>query len=160
MTKAFCRLTGAALFLATAICAQAETQTLTVAIDESHVLQLASQPGAIVIGNPSIADVSIQGQKLFVHGRGFGHTNLIVLDMDGNQMASFNLVTALAQDSLVSVYKGGNRYSYTCNGTCQGSLQIGDDPAFFELVKKHTSDKSGLATGSASAEAKAPEAPQ
>jgi hypothetical protein len=153
-------LTGAAVYLAATITAQAEIQTLTVAVDESQILQLPAQPGAIIVGNPSIADVSIQGQKLFVHGRSFGHTNLIILDLQGNQIASFKLVGQLAQDTLLTVYRGPKRYSYSCVGTCQTNLQVGDDKDYTELTKKQTEDKFGLATGSETAETKAPEAPQ
>jgi Flp pilus assembly secretin CpaC len=97
--KLFTLLAGVVVFLATGISAQAEVQTLAVAVDESQILQLPAQPGAIIIGNPSIADVSIQGQKLFVHGRSFGETNLIILDLQGNQIASFQLVGQLAQSA-------------------------------------------------------------
>jgi hypothetical protein len=153
-------LTGAAVYLAATITAQAEIQTLTVAVDESQILQLPAQPGAIIVGNPSIADVSIQGQKLFVHGRSFGQTNLIILDLQGNQIASFKLVGTNVQDSLVAVFRGPSRFSYSCAGTCQSNFQIGDDEVYTKNLKTQTSDKFGLATGSETAEAKAPEAPQ
>ena len=55
-------------------------------------MSLPTAPGAIVIGNPSIADVSIQGQNIFIHGRSFGQTNLIILDLQGNQVANFDLM--------------------------------------------------------------------
>ena len=159
-TKVFTLLAGVMVFLTSGMSAQAEIQTLAVAVDESQILQLPAQPGAIIIGNPSIADVSIQGQKLFVHGRSFGQTNLIILDLQGNQIASFKLVGQLAQDSLISVYRGHERFSYSCAGTCEANLQVGDDKDYAERIKKQMSDKFGLATGSETAEAKAPEAPQ
>jgi hypothetical protein len=37
---------------------------------------------------------------------------------------------------------------------------VGDDKDYVERIKKQTSDKFGLATGSQTAETKAPEAPQ
>lgn len=159
-TKVFTLLAGAVVMLASAVSAQAEVQTLAVAVDESQILQLPAQPGAIIIGNPSIADVSIQGQKLFVHGRSFGETNLIILDLQGNQIASFQLVGQLAQTSLVTVYRGNERFSYSCAGTCQTNLQVGDDKDYVERINSQTSKKFGLATGSQTAETKAPEAPQ
>jgi hypothetical protein len=159
-TKIFTLLAGVVIFLATGISVQAEVQTLAVAVDESQILQLPAQPGAIIIGNPAVADVSIQGQKLFVHGRSFGQTNLIILDLQGNQIASFNLVGRLAQDSLLTVFRGHERFSYSCAGTCETNMQVGDDKDYVERIKKQTSDKFGLATGSQTAETKAPEAPQ
>lgn len=140
--------------------AKAEVQTISVDVDQSQILQLPATPGAIVIGNPSIADVSIQGQKLFIHGRSFGQTNLTILDLEGNQMANFNLVGTLAQDGLVTLYKGTSRYSLSCTGTCAPNLQVGDEDSYFLTQTKQMGAKSSLATGSQTAETKAPEAPQ
>jgi Pilus formation protein N terminal region len=142
------------------VSAHAATQTIMVAVDESQIMQLPTQPGAVVIGNPSIADVSIQGQQLFVHGRSFGQTNLTILDLQGNQIANFKLIGTLEQDSLVTVYRGPQRFSYSCTGTCQGNIQTGDNSEFFRNLNEQTRSKSDLASGSSTAEAKAPEAPQ
>jgi hypothetical protein len=159
-TNVLSLLAGAAVFLASTFTAQAEVQTIRVPVDESQILQLPGQPGAIIVGNPSIADVSIQGQKLFVHGRSFGETNLIILDLQGNQVASFRLVGTNAQDSLVTLFRADQRFSYSCNDTCQTNYQVGDNKDYTDIVKKQIADKFGLATGSETAEAKAPEAPQ
>jgi Pilus formation protein N terminal region len=159
-TKTTSFLAGLALLMMSSVLARAETQTLAVAVDESHILQLPAQPGAIIVGNPSIADVSIQGQKLIVHGKSFGHTNLIVLDLQGNQIANFTLVGTLQQDTLVSVFRGPSRFSYTCLGTCETNMQVGDNKDYLSDINSATTQKFGLATGSASAATTAPEAPQ
>lgn len=151
-------LFGASALLA--VTAQAEIQSIFVTVDESQIMELTGQPGAVVIGNPSIADVSIQGQQLFVHGRSFGQTNLIILDLQGHQIANFKLVGTLAQDTLMTVYRGPQRYSYTCAGTCETNYQVGDTITSTRTLKEQTNDKFDLATGSKTAEAKAPEAPQ
>ena len=157
-TKLFSYLFGATALLAVA--AHAETQSIFVTVDESQIMELTGQPGAVVVGNPSIADVSIQGQQLFIHGRSFGQTNLIILDLQGHQIANFKLVGTLAQDTLMTLYRGPQRYSYTCAGTCETNFQVGDALPATETIKKQTNDKFDLATGSKTAEAKAPEAPQ
>lgn len=148
-----------AVILATSV-AKAETQTISVGVDQSQILQLPAMPGAIVIGNPAIADVSIQGQKLFVHGRSFGQTSLTILDLQGNQMASFNLVGSLIQDDLVTLYRATNRYTLSCSGTCNPYIQVGDEPKTFLENSTQTTTKFNIASGSPTAEAKAPEAPQ
>ncbi len=162
----FCSILAGAAFLAvTSIAVRAETQTILVPVDESKILQLPNIPGAVVIGNPAIADVSIQGQQLFVHGRSFGQTNLTILDLQGEQIANFNLVGTIAQDTQVNVYRGAaagpsKRMSYSCAGSCETNLQVGDNPIYFEMVAQQTSGKFKLATGNTTAEASAPEAPQ
>jgi hypothetical protein len=159
---------GTAMIAALAAHARAEAQKLRVPVDESTILNLPTTPGAIVIGNPSIADVSIQGQKLFVHGRTFGQTNLTILDLEGNQVASFDLLGVRRPDDTVAVFKeplennlkGLWRYTYSCVDGCESILTVGDEPKFFGISKDQTKDKNELATGSTTAEAKAPEAPQ
>ena len=63
-------------------------QPLTVQMDKSQLITVASDPGAVVIGNPSIADISVNGKQIFIHGHGFGDTNLQILDTAGNQIAN------------------------------------------------------------------------
>jgi Pilus formation protein N terminal region len=133
-------------------------QVLTVEVDESQILQLPATPGAIVIGNPSIADVSIQGQKIFVHGRGFGQTNLTILDLEGNQIANFSLIGVHAQPSSVVVFRGPERFSYSCVTNCEAEVQVGDNNAFMNNVTAQLNAKMGLATGTKSSESQAPQA--
>jgi Flp pilus assembly secretin CpaC len=139
--------------------AQAGGQVLTVEVDESQILQLPKAPGAIIVGNPSVADVSIQGQKIFVHGRGFGQTNLTILDLEGNQMANFSLVGVHSQPATISVYRGLERYSYSCMPNCEAQVQVGDSAGFVSMTAGQLGTKMGLATGSNVAEATAPQAP-
>jgi hypothetical protein len=157
-------LTLAAAFAVALSCgaatAKAETSTIRVNVDESQILQLPSAPGAIVIGNPAIADVSIQGQQLFIHGRSYGQTNLTILDLEGKQLANFKLVGTLVQDDLVTLFRQTNRYTLSCADTCSPNIQVGDEPITFEDYAKETGRKFNLALGNPTAEAKAPEAPQ
>jgi hypothetical protein len=143
---------------------QAETQRLYLEVDESQMLTLPSSPGTIVIGNPSIADVSIQGKQIFLHGKGFGQTTLSILDLEGNQLASFILATTHNQSDSVYIYRsalgGVSRYSYTCVPKCETEFQIGDNSQHLKDLKDQMEGKFELATGNKSAEALAPQAPQ
>jgi hypothetical protein len=144
--------------------ANAGAQKLYLEVDESQMLTLPAAPGTIVIGNPAIADVSIQGKQIFLHGKGFGQTSLIILDLEGNQLASFSLATTHNQDDSVFVYKAGlggtNRYSYTCAPKCESEVQIGDQDDFNKQMREHSTGKFEMATGNKNAEAQAPQAPQ
>jgi Flp pilus assembly secretin CpaC len=140
--------------------ALAGSQILAVEVDESQILQLPKAPGAIVIGNPSIADVSIQGQKIFVHGRGFGQTNLTILDLEGNQMANFSLVGVHSQPTSIAVFRGPERFSYSCYPNCEAQVQVGDNSGYVSNTAGQLGTKMGLANGSTATEAAAPQAPQ
>ena len=143
-------------------------EVLAVESDRSIMVTLPASPGAIVIGNPSIADVSVNGDKLFLHGRSFGQTNLIVMDLNGNKIMDYDLVVRNAAESVVAVYTPGAaftttgvlRRSYTCLPNCEAQMQVGDDNTFFGAILTQNSDKLKLGTGSQTAEAAAPAAPQ
>ena len=155
-----CSILGMACATLLSLPVRAEPQVLALEVDESQVLTLQTTPGTVVIGNPAIADVSIQGQQVFLHGRGFGQTNLIILDLKGNQIANFALVGKHAQVSSVSLYRGTNRFSYACAPVCEAEIQVGDNiDQFKNLIQQHAS-KIEMASGKNTAEASAPQAPQ
>ena len=55
--------------------------TLTINADQAEVMQLPDRVATIVIGNPLIADATLQsGGILVVTGKGYGATNLLALD--------------------------------------------------------------------------------
>src|SRR5262249_32498418 len=59
--------------------------TIDVVLDQAKIVKLPDRVGTIVVGNPLIADVSVQpGGMLVVTGKGYGRTNIIVLDRGGN----------------------------------------------------------------------------
>ena len=63
----------------------AQAEDLVVVYDQSQLLRLPRRAAEIIIGNPAIADVSIQtGDLLVVTGKTFGVTNIIALDAERN----------------------------------------------------------------------------
>lgn len=152
-------LTGI-LFLTSFACGAnqaAAAQPLLLYTDQSKIVDLARSPGVVVVGNPSIADATIQGRRVFLHGRSFGTTNVIVLDEDGDQLADFEVDVQLGGRNNVSLFKAGSLYSYVCAGDCETVMHVGDHPDYFkDVVHKRNEDKIGLATGQKSAEANQP----
>ena len=60
-----------------------------------------------MVGNPSIADVSVQsGKLLVVTGKSFGETNLIVMDADGKVFVNRRLIVQEPRTGFVTVYRG------------------------------------------------------
>ena len=57
--------------------------------DQSQLVKLADVPATVVVGNPSIADVTTDGRRLFFHPRGYGVTNVLVLDADGKKLGDY-----------------------------------------------------------------------
>lgn len=116
-----------------------ETQPYSVELNKTQILRLPASASAVVIGNPSIADVSVHStDTLFIVGRGFGETNLIVLGANGETIinSNVNVIQKLSTNG-VRVYNRSARQTYNCSGNCQPSPVLGDDPDF---IGNFTSD--------------------
>ena len=110
---------------------------LFVTINRAKVIRLPERAQTVVVGNPAIADLSLQKNGIvIVTGKSYGSTNLIALDAAGNMLAE-SLVNVVAQtDGLVVVQRAFDRYSYSCNPVCQPSVNLGDTDAYFNDARK------------------------
>ena len=121
-------------------------EDIEVEIDEATLVKLERQAGQVIIGNPSIADVSVQnGHLLAITGKSFGVTNLIVVDGKGNQILNKNVSVGIDNNRYVTVHKGRARASYHCTPTCQTALIPGDNSDHFEGMSKELRNKFGIA---------------
>jgi hypothetical protein len=110
-----------------------QADTITVNVDAAHIMKLPEKVATIVIGNPLIADATLQGGgMLVVTGKGFGSTNLLALDRAGRIIMDKTVqVMGPTGSDLVVVYRGVARESYSCNPVCERRITLGDDPKFF-----------------------------
>jgi hypothetical protein len=132
------------LFAAT-LGASAQGETLTVSLDEARILKMPDRVATIVIGNPLIADASLQtGGILVITAKGFGSTNMLALDRTGNVvMDKTLLVVPDAGQDLVVVYRGSDRESYSCSPHCEPRLSLGDSTPFFNGVLAQGGNRAG-----------------
>ena len=94
-----------------------------VEINKTTPLTLSEVPGSIVIGNPQIADVAVaQGDRIFITGKAFGTTNLIVYDPEGKQMFRSDVQVTSGSDNLVTLARGGEQVLLDCAPNCVGEI--------------------------------------
>jgi hypothetical protein len=137
-----------ALLVAGAIGAiPAQADTVSISVDQAHILRLPERVATIVIGNPLIADATLQsGGVLVVTGKGYGATNLLALDRAGRIVMNQTVqVLAPAGDDLVTVYKGVERETYSCAPDCGRRITLGDSPAYFNATLTQSSTRNGQA---------------
>jgi Flp pilus assembly secretin CpaC len=111
-------------------------------------MRLPTGVATIVIGNPLIADGSLQaGNLLVVTGKGHGTTNLMALDRSGRVLMDKSItVTGPRNGDLVTVYKGVERESYSCSPRCSPRVTtLGDAPVYFGNALGQTTARSGAA---------------
>jgi hypothetical protein len=138
--------------LAALLCAASgavQADTVSINVDQAQVVRLPDRVATIIIGNPLIADASLQGGGiLVVTGKGFGATNLLALDRQGRVvMDKMVQVAGPGQTDVVIVYKGVNRESYSCVPECSPRITLGDSAAFFGATLGQTAARNGQAGG-------------
>ena len=125
---------------------------LVVRYDQAQLIRLPRPAADVIVGNPSIADVAIQGTNLLVvTGKTFGVTNVIVLDDDRNVIHDQRIFVERDNQKIVTLLKGSARESYTCTPACAPTLTIGDSLPFFESIEKHSKRKHNFSAGDSSA---------
>lgn len=126
--------------------AQAE-DTINVNVDQAQLVNLPDRVATIIIGNPLIADATVQnGGILVVTGKGFGTTNLLALDRNGRVLMSRLVeVRGPGTSDIVTVYKGIERESYSCAPNCERRITLGDSPAFFNATLSQSGARNGQA---------------
>ncbi len=119
---------------------------IQVPVDEARIVKLADKPGTIIVGNPSIADVSLRnGTLLIVQGKSYGATNIIVLTRDGKQIANMDVLVQARYRHALSVFSSSGRKSFRCKPFCEPELNAGDDASYFSQVQTQSSTKSKTA---------------
>lgn len=123
---------------------------INVVLDQATLIRLPDRVATIVIGNPLIADVTLQGGGMMVlTGKGYGITNLIALDRGGAVLMDQAIQVRGAEDSVVVVYRGINRESYSCAPKCERRITLGDTPDYFDATIGQTGTRNMRAQGSA-----------
>lgn len=121
-------------------------ETVAVTIDHAKVVRLPQGAQTVIIGNPIIADVTVQKNGLVVlTGKSYGVTNMIALDAGGTMLAESLISVQAPSESLVTVQRGLDRESYSCTPNCQPSILLGDANKYFVDVGGQAEKRNALA---------------
>ena len=123
-------------------------EVVSVVLDQAKLMRLPERVSTIIIGNPSIADGTLQsGGLLVVTGKGYGTTNMMILDSKGTVIAE-HTITVSAPNNGITVFRGADRETLSCAPNCQRTLVLGDSPAVFDAVATQNSQRNGISAGS------------
>ncbi|TAK47505.1 MAG: pilus assembly protein CpaC [Xanthobacteraceae bacterium] len=124
--------------------------SVSVIVDQAKLMKLPEHVSTLVVGNPFIADVTLQpGGMVVVTGKGYGATNFVAMDRDGNILMDTQVQVEGPSEKLVTVYRGLARESYSCTPNCQRRITLGDGPEFFHSTIAQTDSLNTKVTVSA-----------
>ena len=104
---------------------------IDVKVNMARILRISAPAATVVIGNPGVADVTIQDpQTLVLTGKSYGQTNMIVLDSKGNPIADTLIEVIQSQANTVTIFNAGQRSTVACAPGCQPMVMLGDDPSY------------------------------
>src|SRR6187401_1035532 len=143
-------LIGVLLWPAAALAAPA-ADTIAVYVDQAKLVKLPAKVATIVVGNPLIADVTLQtGGIVVVTGKGYGATNFIAMDRAGDILVDRTIQVEGPTEQLVTIYRGVERESYSCMPICQRRVTLGDGETYFKSAIDQAGSLSGQAAGAGS----------
>jgi Flp pilus assembly secretin CpaC len=102
---------------------------LRVDYDQSTVVRLDRPAKTVVVGNAMIADaILVNDRTVYVQGRMFGNTNLIVVDSDGAEVFNTSVTVGAPNLAQVTLYRGAQgQRNLACAPRCERTVTQGDE---------------------------------
>jgi Flp pilus assembly secretin CpaC len=97
---------------------------IQVVMNQAKIVKLARPADTIVVGNPAIADAAVQDASTIVlTGKGFGVTNLVVLDQEGSPILDQQVTVTRDSTSTVRIYRRSQVQTMSCAPYCESSYK-------------------------------------
>ncbi len=128
MARTFLPLPGAAAAcMAVAVLAGAPARAeggIPILMNEAKIVKLARPADTIVVGNPDIADASVQdATTIILTGKGFGVTNLVVMDETGAPIVDEQIFVSRQDARSVRIYRRSEVQTLSCTPYCEGAYK-------------------------------------
>ena len=139
---AFCAMSWAA--------APASANEIRVALDQAFPIRLSETAEGVAVGNPSIAGVSVQNDHfLFVTGRSYGSTNLVVVGANGRVLYSGRVTVTPDETNVVMVTRGAQTARLECTPLCRARPDIGNGSTTYSAVSEQITSHAAVANAAA-----------
>jgi Flp pilus assembly secretin CpaC len=97
---------------------------IDVVMNQAKIIRLARPADTIVVGNPLIADATVQDATTIVlTGKGFGVTNIVALDKEGTPIVDEQVTVARDSASSVRIYRRAEVQTMSCTPYCESSYK-------------------------------------
>lgn len=134
----------------------ADAAGFQVELNHSKALHLPTPVATVMVSNPAIADVSVQGpQLLYVLARSYGRTDMIALDANGKQIAQYDIDVVAERNASVTLMRGTMQTTYSCTPRCEPVVNPSDSKTSFDAALNQAASASAMGSGAAMAAAAA-----
>jgi hypothetical protein len=129
----------------------ASAATYSVHIDQSARIALPGPAKDVLVGNPSVADVTLLSPtSMAILGKSYGVTNLVVIDKAGRTILERQIVVSAPDDNRVSFFRGPNVWNYACSPRCERTPMPGEnEPAVYSPYQNPYRDYPSRSAGAA-----------
>lgn len=129
-----------AIFIGATQTAAAEQLWLT--MDQVRPYKLENPAHSIVVGNPAIADITVQDNtNVLLFGKAPGLTNIFIFDEKGEPVKNLIIRVRTPSSDMLTVHRGSARTTYNCTTNCEATVTVGDDDATFGAVSSQVQNK-------------------
>lgn len=116
-------------------------------MDQVRPLKLENPAQSIVVGNPAIADVTVQdNENLLLFGKAPGLTNMYIFDENGDAIDNLIIRVRSSGTDMLTMQRGIARTTYNCTSNCEPTITVGDDQTVFTGVAAQVQNKLQQAT--------------
>ena len=115
---------GLAFAIASAAAPVFAESGIEVTMNQAKIIKLSRAADTIIVGNPDIADASVQDASTVVlTGKGFGVTNLVVLDEAGAPIIDEQISVSRSTAETVRIYRRATVQTLSCTPYCESSYK-------------------------------------
>ncbi|WP_370338415.1 pilus assembly protein N-terminal domain-containing protein [Parvularcula marina] len=120
--------TSASVFFSlAALFASAEAGEMWVTIDHARLHQTDRAIGSIIVGNPSVADVTVKSStEIILFGITPGSTNVSLFSPEGEKIETLTVAVRNPTANRLTLQAGDMRYSFACTNVCEQVPAVGD----------------------------------
>ena len=93
---------------------------IRVVLNHAKIVKLSHPAATVIIGNPEIADATVRdANTLILTGRGFGQTNLVILDEGGNPILDERIAVSRENGAALRIYRQAEIETLSCEPFCE-----------------------------------------
>lgn len=141
------------LFAAVMMTSAAKAEQVWLTMDQVRPFKLENPAQSIVVGNPAIADVTVQdNQNLLLFGKAPGLTNIYIFDEKGDEAGNLIIRVRSPNTDMLTLQRGIARTTYNCTTNCEATITVGDDQSVFSGVAAQVQNKAQQAAAAAGSE--------